>query len=173
MYEFFKARISAGNKRNGTVTQAEQGGSGSSPWPPTAKCIGPYVLGKLLGVGSTAQVFEGLDPTGDRKVAIKLLLGAGERTRPQAMHEAQIMSLLRHENITGVIGLTQVYFHRRCFPKPNMRLFYANVCFTDEKFAFVSWADRTLLSWNTQAAEVRMASVAVERLCRACDRTCY
>lgn len=71
--------------------------------------MGPYVLGKMLGVGSTAQVYEGLDPTNqDRKVAIKVLLGSSDKARTQAILEAQIMSKLRHENITGVIGLIQV-----------------------------------------------------------------
>jgi hypothetical protein len=106
MIDFLKVRI-FGNKNvtSGSSAQTE----GKSPWQLTAKGIGPYVIGKKLGAGSTAEVFEGLDPTNlDRKVAIKVLLGPPERTRKCAIQEAKIMSCIRHENIAGLIGLTQV-----------------------------------------------------------------
>jgi serine/threonine protein kinase len=103
MIDFLKVRI-FGNKSSSS-SQAE----GKSPWPLYTKGIGPYVLGQKLGAGSTAEVFEGLDPTNlDRKVAIKVLLGSPDRTRKSAIKEAKIMSCIRHENIACLIGLTQV-----------------------------------------------------------------
>ncbi len=61
-----------------------------------------------MGVGSTAQVYAGFDPLNGRNVAIKVLHGNGDKSKPRAVREAQAMSMLRHENIVGVIGLVQV-----------------------------------------------------------------
>ncbi len=123
----------------------------SSPWPQNGKCIGPYVLGNVLGVGSTCHVHLGTDPINAREVAIKLLLGTYEKVRPLAIREAHTMALLRHENIVSVYGLVQVAVKslRFCVVSRQLTYFWRVAC-------PLRWDALQLSWWNMRAEEVTL-----------------
>ncbi len=67
--------------------------------------IGKYELEKYLG-GSMALVYQARDTVLGRRVALKLLSGAGmadPEARERFLQEARVASSIRHENIIGVL----------------------------------------------------------------------
>lgn len=75
-----------------------------SPAAATGSQIGRYTLGVLLGSGGMGTVFEALDPTLSRPVAIKLLnVGvASTRARRRFEAEAKTLAKLEHSGIARV-----------------------------------------------------------------------
>ncbi|MCB9703238.1 MAG: protein kinase [Myxococcales bacterium] len=68
------------------------------------------MLGRLLGAGGTAAVFEGIDADLDRRVAIKIL--RAQTPRQRLVREAQALARLRHPNVVAFyeIGEDQAGF---------------------------------------------------------------
>jgi eukaryotic-like serine/threonine-protein kinase len=68
-----------------------------------------YWLGRPLGTGATASVFEALDTRDDRRVAIKLLrpeLESDATLRAQFLSQAAIASRVPHAGIARVLGVS-------------------------------------------------------------------
>lgn len=66
---------------------------------------GRYVLGRELGRGGMAEVFEATDTTLDRRVAVKLLarrLAGDPGLRQRFVHEGRYAARLSHPNVVGV-----------------------------------------------------------------------
>ncbi len=62
-----------------------------------------YRLGALLGMGATARVWEVEDRNLERKVAVKVLIGAGQTAGVEHfLGEARLMALLDHPNVLPV-----------------------------------------------------------------------
>jgi serine/threonine-protein kinase len=89
------------------------------PYPPPPVLAGRYELGTLLGTGSTARVYRGVDRLLDRPVAVKLLTGGalgppgddaddGGDGAQRLRREARAIAALEHPNVVGVhdIGWT-------------------------------------------------------------------
>ena len=70
--------------------------------------LGPYEIDRLLGAGSTGEVYRARDTTLHRDVAIKLLLPA-LATSPERLarfrQEAQILASLNHPHVAQIHGL--------------------------------------------------------------------
>jgi serine/threonine protein kinase len=67
---------------------------------------GRYELGPLLGRGGMSEVHRGKDTTLDRRVAIKLLRGDGDkRSVTRFEREAQVLARLQHPNIVTVFDV--------------------------------------------------------------------
>lgn len=74
-----------------------------------AKTFGKYVIEKKLGQGGMGAVYLALEPTLNRKVALKLMTFEGEGAKERFMREARAAAKLRHTNIVqlyeiGTIG---------------------------------------------------------------------
>ena len=85
--------------------------AGTPPGPGDA--IGRYVIERELGAGGMGVVFAAHDPDLDRKVALKLLHGAGSTTgaeaRTRLLREARAMAKVNHPNVITVyeVGTAQ------------------------------------------------------------------
>jgi eukaryotic-like serine/threonine-protein kinase len=86
-------------------------GSAPSTRPPGAPpmagdTIGRYVIERVLGAGGMGVVYAAHDPDLDRKVALKLLHGAGSTTgaeaRTRLLREARAMAKVNHPNVITV-----------------------------------------------------------------------
>jgi hypothetical protein len=69
--------------------------------------VGPYVILEHLGRGGMGQVYLGIDPRLQRKVALKSVLPRGDRPggpeqRSRILHEARAAARISHPNIAGV-----------------------------------------------------------------------
>jgi eukaryotic-like serine/threonine-protein kinase len=67
--------------------------------------VGRYVILDRVGAGAMGIVYGAFDPELDRKVAIKLLRGTGQRSegqRARLLLEAQAMARLKHPNVVTV-----------------------------------------------------------------------
>ena len=66
--------------------------------------IGRYVVLESIGEGGMGVVYSALDPTLDRRVAVKLLRahGAGSDTQILLLREAQAMARLSHPNVVSI-----------------------------------------------------------------------
>jgi hypothetical protein len=74
--------------------------------PTTGDSIGRYVIERVLGAGGMGVVYAAHDPDLDRKVALKLLHGAGSTTgaeaRTRLLREARAMAKVNHPNVITV-----------------------------------------------------------------------
>ncbi len=73
--------------------------------PPTAdpSAIGRFRVTGRLGAGGMGVVYEGVDPTLGRAVALKLVLaGGGEDGKARLLREAQAMARVAHPNVVPV-----------------------------------------------------------------------
>ncbi|MCB9754594.1 MAG: serine/threonine protein kinase [Myxococcales bacterium] len=61
-----------------------------------------FTLLRKLGAGGMGVVYEAHDPSLDRKVALKLMLGDHEGARARLLREAQAMARLAHPNVAAV-----------------------------------------------------------------------
>jgi serine/threonine-protein kinase len=72
--------------------------------------LGPYRLVDFLGAGGMGEVYRGVDATGSRTVAIKVVTGT--RATPALLqrfrNEARIQSTLRHPNIATLLEISEV-----------------------------------------------------------------
>lgn len=73
------------------------------------RAIGPYEIVREIGAGAMGKIYEGRDPTINRRVAIKIirpLVGlsssSNERMRQRFLREAQATGALNHPNIVTV-----------------------------------------------------------------------
>ncbi|MCR9164304.1 MAG: protein kinase domain-containing protein [Nannocystaceae bacterium] len=70
---------------------------------PRMKELGRYIVVRTLGAGAMGTVYLAYDPELDRKVALKLLLGADSPKRRLALlREAQALAKLTHPNVVAV-----------------------------------------------------------------------
>src|SRR5437763_2925200 len=70
--------------------------------------IGPYRVGRLLGVGGMGRVYKGVHPTIGSRVAIKVLSRECSDRRDlvdRFFAEAKAVNLIRHESIVNVLDL--------------------------------------------------------------------
>ena len=77
------------------------------PLPP-GTAIGRYVIHKVLGRVGMGIVYGGVDPTLGRRVAVKLVRGAGRpavRYRERLQREALALARLSHPNIVGIFDI--------------------------------------------------------------------
>lgn len=72
--------------------------------------LGKYDIHKQVGKGSMGIVYEGYDPYGDRKVAVKVAMSealkdreSGERYRKMFFNEAHTAGMLKHPNILEIL----------------------------------------------------------------------
>ena len=85
--------------------------AGTPPAP--GDTIGRYVIERVLGTGGMGVVFAAHDPDLDRKVALKLLHGAGSTSgaeaRTRLLREARAMAKVNHPNVITVyeVGTAQ------------------------------------------------------------------
>ena len=76
--------------------------------PSPSKKIGKYVVCDLLGRGSMGMVFLARDPTLEREVAVKVMVGASvydEKMRARFEREAKAVARLHHPNIVTIHDL--------------------------------------------------------------------
>lgn len=64
--------------------------------------LGRLVVLEPIGSGAMGAVFAAYDPTLDRKVAVKVLSGAGEQTNRDLLREARALGKLAHPNVVAV-----------------------------------------------------------------------
>ena len=64
--------------------------------------VGRFTIERLLGSGGMGIVFVALDPVLDRRVALKLIRGAGDRAEERLLREAQALAKLKHANVVTV-----------------------------------------------------------------------
>lgn len=70
----------------------------------TGRQIGRYLIGRRLGSGGAAAVYQAYDQVQGRSVALKVLLpGADEITRSRFRQEARTAGALRHPNIVATL----------------------------------------------------------------------
>ena len=70
----------------------------------TGRQIGRYLIGRRLGSGGAAAVYQAYDQVQGRSVALKVLLpGADETTRSRFRQEARTAGSLRHPNIVATL----------------------------------------------------------------------
>ena len=70
----------------------------------TGRQIGRYLIGRRLGSGGAAAVYQAYDQVQGRSVALKVLLpGADETTRSRFRQEARTAGALRHPNIVTTL----------------------------------------------------------------------
>ena len=70
----------------------------------TGRQIGRYLIGRRLGSGGAAAVYQAYDQVQGRSVALKVLLpGADETTRSRFRQEARTAAALRHPNIVTTL----------------------------------------------------------------------
>lgn len=70
----------------------------------TGRQIGRYLIGRRLGSGGAAAVYQAYDQVQGRSVALKVLLpGADETTRSRFRQEARTAGALRHPNIVSTL----------------------------------------------------------------------
>lgn len=70
----------------------------------TGRQIGRYLIGRRLGSGGAAAVYQAYDQVQGRSVALKVLLpGADEITRSRFRQEARTAGTLRHPNIVATL----------------------------------------------------------------------
>lgn len=70
----------------------------------TGRQIGRYLIGRRLGSGGAAAVYQAYDQVQGRSVALKVLLpGADEITRGRFRQEARTAGTLRHPNIVATL----------------------------------------------------------------------
>src|SRR5205085_765633 len=74
--------------------------------PLAGATIGGYVIERVLGAGGMGVVYAAHDPDLDRRVALKLLHGAGSTTgaeaRTRLLREARAMAKVNHPNVITV-----------------------------------------------------------------------
>lgn len=81
-----------------------QTGSGYDTANLTGRQIGRYLIGRRLGSGGAAAVYQAYDQVQGRSVALKVLLpGADETTRSRFRQEARTAGALRHPNIVATL----------------------------------------------------------------------
>ncbi|HUQ07875.1 MAG TPA: serine/threonine-protein kinase [Kofleriaceae bacterium] len=114
--------MSSGDELATTATSAARGQtaetrdapsrpSGTPPGP--GDTIGRYVIERVLGTGGMGVVFAAHDPDLDRRVALKLLHGAGstngDEARTRLLREARAMAKVNHPNVITVyeVGTAQ------------------------------------------------------------------
>ena len=66
--------------------------------------VGPYILLERLGVGGMGEVYLGLDPRLNRKVALKCLRASQNESEQQAriLHEARAAAQINHPNVAVI-----------------------------------------------------------------------
>ena len=70
----------------------------------TGRQIGRYLIGRRLGSGGAAAVYQAYDQVQGRSVALKVLLpGADEIVRTRFRQEARTAAALRHPNIVATL----------------------------------------------------------------------
>ncbi|HET9988568.1 MAG TPA: protein kinase, partial [Kofleriaceae bacterium] len=89
----------------GHLTVATNAPAGDAPDIPRGTEIGRYVVLDPLGSGAMGVVVSAIDPTLDRKVAIKLVKadrGGGTVGQQRLLREAQAMARLSHPNVVPI-----------------------------------------------------------------------
>ncbi len=97
-----------------------------------------YRLTALLGAGGMGQVYEGMDETLDRKVAVKVLLrklADDERFHQRFLREAKAASKIQHPNVVQIIDFGQT---------PGGSVFYAMEFLKGRDLAALLRAERVL-----------------------------
>lgn len=71
------------------------------------RTIGPYHVVRVLGRGGMGLVYEGVDPVVGRRVALKVILGAGLDSEAVARfeREARLLARVKHGNVVTVHAL--------------------------------------------------------------------
>jgi|JI10StandDraft_1071094.scaffolds.fasta_scaffold07591_9 serine/threonine protein kinase/tetratricopeptide (TPR) repeat protein len=70
---------------------------------PRGTVVGRHVVVERIGAGGMGVVYAAFDPKLDRKIALKLLLGANDsEARERLVREAQAMAMLSHPNVVAV-----------------------------------------------------------------------
>ncbi len=94
----------------------------------TGQVIGGYKLRGLLHTGRESQVWEVVEPTSNRHMAMKLLLpeyAEAKHERAKLFNDAGIGKQLRHENIVHVLKIseskTNPFFIMEYFPSGSLR----------------------------------------------------
>ncbi|MCD4686082.1 MAG: serine/threonine protein kinase, partial [Anaerolineae bacterium] len=67
--------------------------------------IAGYIVRRNIGIGGMGRVYQGIDVTNDRPVAVKILLpefAEDEQFRIRFMREAELMVTLRHPHVVDV-----------------------------------------------------------------------
>ena len=71
--------------------------------------LGDYTLIRLIGAGSTGVVFQAIDETLERTVALKVLRPSlGEISRNRFLIEAKLAASIEHENVVTIFQVGQV-----------------------------------------------------------------
>ncbi len=90
--------------------------------------VGPYRLLRLIQAGKITQVWEAVNSTGHRRVALKILRSnyAKEKTHLQAMrHEFNVGQSLDHPNVNKMIEMDMTrstpYLVMDYFAAPNLK----------------------------------------------------
>ena len=72
-------------------------------------CLGDYTLIRLIGAGSTGVVFQAIDQTLERTVALKVLRPSlGEIARNRFLIEAKLAASIEHVNVVTIFQVGQV-----------------------------------------------------------------
>ena len=108
-------------------TLASPGTARGSAAPPQQQ-IGRYEVHRLLGAGAMGRVFEAHDPQLDRRVALKMLLGAEtSELRARLLREARAVAKVRHPNVVAVhdVGTVdeQIFIAMELVPGGSLRDF--------------------------------------------------
>jgi serine/threonine protein kinase len=75
------------------------------------KVLDHYELGRLVGKGGMANVYEALDLQLNQKVAVKVFKREDERLLRRFVREASVMASLRHEHLVPIIDSGQYQLH--------------------------------------------------------------
>jgi WD40 repeat protein len=67
------------------------------------QAFGRFRVARTLGRGTYGVVFEAIDPSSGRRVAVKVLASSTDEDRARLVREAQVLSRLRHPNVVSVL----------------------------------------------------------------------
>ena len=96
------SQLAAGSlAQRSTMAASTPGADGEAEVAP-GSAIGRYIVLYKIGRGGMATVYAAFDPELDRKIALKVLRGRGERDHARLRREARTLAALSHPNVVTV-----------------------------------------------------------------------